>query len=194
MSILQKKVYKKTQPKGSFRDKTYHQEPRTRCNGSSKYTFQIQKLKKDNICKTCPQLRRFTSKYNLKRHTLSKHGGRIDIIRFGTGYMKLSTQQQNENIDRRSVCKICNITLSCFDELQHHNTLHHKKEKYQCMICLKSFNKKCSLRLHERTQHKKKEYQCTICFQKFLDIYHLARHCKIHTKVKKYRALKLRKY
>ena len=148
------------------------------------------KLKKDYICKTCPQLRRFASKYNLKRHTLSKHGGRTDIIRFGTGYMKLSTQQQNENIDRRSVCKICNITLSCFDELQHHNTLHHKKEKYQCMICLKSFNKKCSLRLHERTQHKKKEYQCTICFKQFLDIYHLARHSKIHTKVKKHRALK----
>ena len=92
------------------------------------------KLKKDYICKTCPQLRRFASKYNLKRHTLSKHEGRTDTVKFGSGYMKLSTQQQNENIYRRAVCRICNRTLSCNEELQYHNNLHHKKEKYTDLL------------------------------------------------------------
>ena len=108
----------------------------------------------------------------------------------------LSLQQATSRYISQHILRRDHIAVIIVASVSHKNTSwnHLRKNsgdrKYQCKICLQSFNKKGSLRLHEKTQHKKKEYQCTICFKHFLDIYHLTRHSKIHTKVKKHRALK----
>ena len=154
-------------------------------NTLSKY----KKIKEDFLCKTCPRIKQFSSKFNLKRHIQSKHAGRNDIVKYGGGYMKLSTEQQNENITRSQDCMKCKLSFSSINELQYHNDIQHPNEKYQCKLCPKSFAKKKGLKSHKMRLHREIKYQCTICLKQFPRKYEFIRHCKTHTNTKKIKPL-----
>ena len=156
----------------------------------TKIIKKYRKVTKKFICFMCPQLKKFSSNFSLKRHIHSIHQGHTDRIIVGSSIFYLSMEQQQKMKERTEDCLLCQEKFECVDDLRDHKRIHHGIDTHQCQNCDKTFKKQGSLRVHVHRVHSSTTHQCTLCNKVFVDKYTLGQHYNLHINPLKLRNIK----
>ena len=146
----------------------------------AKIMKKYRKVTRKFICFMCPQLKKFSSNFSLKRHIHSIHQGHTDKIIVGSSMFYLSKEQQQKMKERTEDCSLCQEKFVCFDDLCDHKRIHHGIDRHQCLKCDKTFEKRGSLRVHRHRVHNTPTHHCLVCSKVFKDKYTLSRHYNLH--------------
>ena len=154
----------------------------------SKYKS-IKKNAIEYICKMCPVLRRFKTRFNLNRHSHKFHKENRDKIQIGSSFLKLSPKEIE---DRKVSCNICKEVFTCIQNLdKHQQDFHGVIKSYSCNLCFKHFNKKNGLIDHNYEVHRERNYDCFYCEKSFKRRGNLISHkYRVHYSCKKLKSAK----
>ena len=136
---------------------------------------------KKNICYLCSVLRSFYSKFTLKRHIKTVHGGQEDRINTTGGFIRITPEEKEKLTNRRIFCNLCENKFKCVQDMRHHLKVKHKVTGYHhCKDCNKYFKDKNSLAKHKLTVHCSKQHSCSKCIKSFKTKQAMQNHLKVH--------------
>ena len=121
---------------------------------------------KEYICKVCPILYKFHSKYNLEKHMRNIHQNNSDGIQTRNSFYHPKDEENDKLKFRKITCNFCNGTFSCMQNLEEHMLREHGAS-FSCNHCLKKFMKRRNLSYHVQQVHGPKSFHCPICTKSF---------------------------
>ena len=140
---------------------------------------------KEFICKVCPVPIKFTNKWNLKTHTVNKHNGSHDQIKFGASFLNLTENEIQNQESKVAKCGLCEEQFSCKKDLLGHIKDLHNEVKVSCKTCGKEFKNSKHLGSHVYNVHRTPSLMCPLCGKSAMSKFNLDKHMKSHQKILK---------
>ncbi|KAL9879450.1 uncharacterized protein ACN427_011428 isoform 3-T4 [Glossina fuscipes fuscipes] len=143
---------------------------------------EAQLTKTQYLCAYCPQ--HFHKDEDLNEHEFNSHNSSSNLLHrcnnCGTRSSTLDDLIDHKKAENPvCICTICGNTFKGHSQLSAHKRLH-KKRRFKCENCDKSYPRQTDLNIHKRTHTGDRPYVCNICDKRFPVkvrlTYHLQRH------------------
>ncbi|XP_071441861.1 zinc finger protein 271-like isoform X2 [Hetaerina americana] len=145
-------------------------------------------MHKDGLkCEICGEA--FTYEVSLEEH-IKIHGGEGSYLCESCGQNFVSffifrVHKLTHIYPDLQRCELCNSCFHDMSGLESHLEIIHKKKKYRCKLCVKSFTSGELLKEH-KAEHHKMEYKCELCKKTFDTAKKLRNHSQIHSSERNY--------
>ncbi|PSN39010.1 hypothetical protein C0J52_14032 [Blattella germanica] len=152
------------------------------CSFSSKSFFQVSESSHaDEVSISCDLCgKSFIDHIALNEHSCVQ----IGTHPFHKSFSRKSILNAQQNaVDRKFMCEICNEVFILKHHLTEHMVIHTGVQPFSCKICKLAFSKKSLLKIHKSTHRTESPFSCTVCNKLFSHSHNLAAHMVVHSRV-----------